>query len=116
MVSVALVKLFEPKLEQYAEPIDTEHQIASLMSWQEESGFPFDVSKHKARIYTRTELDDLAGKMRDTFYWVLQQHDPKRVTRPRATLRVQSSVNSPSSAPPPAHIGWASSSSVMGTD
>ena len=32
-VSVALCKLFQPKLEQYARCIETEHQIARLMSW-----------------------------------------------------------------------------------
>ena len=35
VVSVALGKMFEPKLEQYAACIKTEHQIAEIMSWQE---------------------------------------------------------------------------------
>ena len=59
VVSVALVKLFEPKLDSTQASIDTEHKIAALMSWQEESGFPFDVSKaQKLESTLRTELDD----------------------------------------------------------
>ena len=49
------------------------------MSWQEESGFPFDVSKAQARVNPPDGLDDLVGKMRDTFYWVPGKNmTPKR--------------------------------------
>ena len=110
VVSVALVKLFEPKLEQYKQSIATEHQIASLMSWQEESGFPFDVSKaEKLESTLRTELDTLANKMRDTFYWV-----PGKNMTPKRNNKTQGYVEgaefckltefSPTSR---FHIGWA---------
>ena len=71
VVSCALVKLFEPKLEEYAQAIDTEHKIAHLMTWQEVCGFPFDVEgAQQLENKLRTELEDLSNKMRDTFLFV----------------------------------------------
>lgn len=70
-VSVALAHFFEPKLEQYAECIETEHRIAQLMSWQEREGFPFDVTKaHTLESRLRLELEQLSDEMRSAFVWV----------------------------------------------
>ncbi|AGG54550.1 DNA polymerase I [Cyanophage SS120-1] len=70
-VSVALVKMFEPKLKEYAKPIETEHKIARIMSWQEREGFPFHVAKaHKLEDKLRKELEQLSDEMRSTFVWV----------------------------------------------
>ena len=71
VVSVALVKMFEPKLEQYADAIDTEHKSAAILSAQETSGFPFDVeAAQKLEGTLRTEMEQLADQMRDTFAFV----------------------------------------------
>jgi len=70
-VSVALCKLFQPKLEQYARCIETEHQIARLMSWQEREGFPFDIKKAEMLTWKlQSELEQLSDEMRDTFHYV----------------------------------------------
>jgi len=70
-VSVELIKMFEPKLEQYKECIELEHEVAKIMSWQERKGFPFDINKaHKLEGKLRTELDQLSDDMRSTFNFV----------------------------------------------
>tara|TARA_R100001463_G_scaffold18075_1_gene45479 strand:- start:21390 stop:23159 length:1770 start_codon:yes stop_codon:yes gene_type:complete len=70
-VSVDLVKMFEPKLEQYKDCIETEHEIAKIMSWQEREGWPFDIDKaHKLEGKLRTELETISEKMRSTFTFV----------------------------------------------
>lgn len=70
-VSVALAKLFEPKLDQYAKAIDTEHKLARLMSWQEREGFPFHIKKAEALTgVLQNELDKLSDEMRSTFHYV----------------------------------------------
>ena len=47
-VSVKLAKTFIPKLEQYKECIDLEHETAIIMSWQEKEGWSFDIpAAHK---------------------------------------------------------------------
>jgi len=70
-VSVKLYRMFEPRLEQYAASIKTEHQIALLMSWQEREGFPFHVKKaHELEGRLRDELTTLANEMRETFLFV----------------------------------------------
>ena len=70
-VSVDLVKMFEPKLEQYKDCIETEHEIAKIMSWQEREGWPFDIDKaHKLEGKLRTELEQLSDDMRSTFNFV----------------------------------------------
>ena len=70
-VSVALSQLFRPKLEEYAACIETEHEIARIMSWQEREGFPFDEQKaHQLEGRLRTELEQLSEEMRSTFIFV----------------------------------------------
>ena len=69
VVSVAVCNLFTPKLEQYAECIKREHDLAKVMTWQEREGFPFDVKAAEQLDSTlRTELDDISDEMRNTFY------------------------------------------------
>ena len=71
VVSCAVAKMFEPKLELYKDCIDTEHRVAELMSWQEQEGFPFDVDKaQQLESKLRTELDSLSDEMRSTFLFV----------------------------------------------
>lgn len=71
IVSVQVAKMFEPKLEQYADCIDTEHRLAAIMAWQETSGFPFDVKgAQQLESKLRTELDALSDQMRSTFLFV----------------------------------------------
>jgi len=70
-VSVKLYRMFEPRLEQYAASIKTEHQIALLMAWQEREGFPFHVKKaQELEGRLREELTTLADEMRETFLFV----------------------------------------------
>ena len=70
-VSVKLVKFFQPKLEQYSNCIETEHQIAQLMSWQEREGFPFNVKKAEMLTWKlQSELEQLSDEMRTTFPYV----------------------------------------------
>lgn len=70
-VSVALARLFEPKLEQYKDSIDLEHRIAAIMSWQEREGYPFDSTKAvKLESKLRIELETLSDEMRSAFAWV----------------------------------------------
>ena len=71
LVSVQVCKMFEPKLEQYKDCIETEHRIALLMAWQEREGFPFDVAAAQVlESNLRTELDNISDEMRDTFLFV----------------------------------------------
>ena len=70
-VSVALVKHFAPKLDKYAQCIDTEHQLAQLMTWQEREGFPFDSKKAEMLTWKlQSELEQLSDEMRATFPYV----------------------------------------------
>lgn len=70
-VSVQVAKMFEPKLEQYAKCIETEHRLAKIMAWQEREGFPFDVkAAQELESELRKELDALSDKMRSTFLHV----------------------------------------------
>ena len=70
-MSVALAKMFEPKLEQYADCIKTEHQIAELMIWQEQEGYPFDVRQaQELEGKLRSELEQISDQMRSTFAFV----------------------------------------------
>ncbi len=84
-VSTKLVELFQPKLEQYKDCIDTEHRLAEIMSWQETSGWSFDVAKaHKLESKLRTELDALSDEMRSTFAFVDGgKFTPKRPNKSR---------------------------------
>ena len=85
VVSCAVARLFEPKLEVYKDCIDTEHRIADLMAWQEREGFPFDVAKaHQLESKLRTELDSISEEMRNTFAFVNGgSFTPKRDNGPR---------------------------------
>ena len=71
VVSCAVAALFEPKLEEYKDCIDTEHRVADVMAWQEREGFPFDVKKaQQLESKLRTELDLISDEMRNTFAFV----------------------------------------------
>ena len=70
-VSVALAKLFEPKLAAYDCTIELEHEVAKIMAWQERQGFPFDVTKgHQLESRLRQELEKISEQMRSTFAFV----------------------------------------------
>jgi DNA polymerase I len=85
VVSVALVRMFQPKMDQYATPIKTEHEVAAIMAWQEREGFPFDVAKaQELELTLRTELKSLSYAMKDTFYWV-----PGKEMTPKRNNKVQ---------------------------
>ena len=69
--NLPVVKLFEPKLEQYAESIDLEHACALVMTKQEQAGFPFDTQKaQRLEGKLRIELETLSDEMRATFSFV----------------------------------------------
>ena len=101
-VSVQVAKMFEPKLEQYADCIETEHRIATIMAWQEREGFPFDVqAAHQLESKLRTELDALSDQMRSTFLlWTVAPSPPRRNNGPRATSLMRRCANSRSSTRP----------------
>ena len=70
-VSTELSKVFQPKLAQYEDCINTETHIAEIMAWQEREGFPFDITKaHKLEGLLRQELEQLSDEMRSTFLFV----------------------------------------------
>ena len=70
-VSVRVCRMFESKLEQYKDCIETEHRIALLMAWQEREGFPFDVQAAQVlESKLRTELDQISDEMREAFLFV----------------------------------------------
>ena len=85
VVSVALVKLFLPKMEEQSPAIETEHTLSHIMAWQETSGFPFDVrAAQELESKLRTELDSLSAEMRDTFIFVDGgEFTPKRPNKTR---------------------------------
>lgn len=69
--NLPIVKLFQPKLEQYAKSIKLEHDCALIMARQEQAGFPFDVKKAQVlESKLRTELETLSDQMRATFTFV----------------------------------------------
>jgi DNA polymerase-1 len=69
--NLPIVKLFQPKLEQYADAIKTEHDCALVMTRQEQAGFPFDIDKARAlESKLRSELETLSDEMRATFTFV----------------------------------------------
>ena len=109
-VSVALARVFEPKLEQYKESIETEHRIAEVMAWQEREGWPFNVEQaHQLESKLRTELDALSDKMRSTFSFVDGgEYTPKVNNSTRGYIKGSPMCRikefSPTSR---AHIAWA---------
>jgi DNA polymerase I-like protein with 3'-5' exonuclease and polymerase domains len=59
------------RLSRYADSIKLEHDLATIMAKQEVSGWPFDVvAAQKLEATLRTEMDQLADKMRETFPYV----------------------------------------------
>lgn len=89
IVSVQVAKMFEPKLEQYAGCIDTEHRLATIMAWQEREGFPFDVkAAQQLESKLRTELDALSDQMRSTFLFVDGgTFTPRRDNKPQGYVK-----------------------------
>ena len=85
VVSVALVRMFEPKMDQYSASIETEHKVAAIMSWQEREGFPLDIpAAQELELTLRTELKKLGNQMKDTFLWV-----PGKEMTPKRNNKVQ---------------------------
>ena len=71
VVSCAVARMFQPKLETYKGCIETEHKVAAIMAWQEREGFPFDVAAaQQLESKLRTELDAISEEMRNTFLFV----------------------------------------------
>ena len=110
VVSCSLAKLFDTKLDEFKDCIETEHQIAELMAWQEREGFPFDVEKaHLLESKLRTELDAISEEMRNTFAFIDGGcFTPKRDNGPRGYVQGASMCKlkefSPTSRD---HIAWA---------
>jgi DNA polymerase I-like protein with 3'-5' exonuclease and polymerase domains len=105
-----LVKMFEPKLEEYQRAIDLEHKCAEIMAWQEQAGYPFDVYKaHALESRLRTEIETLSDQMRATFTFVAgKEFVPRRndATRGYVTGAPMTRLTefSPTSRD---HIAWA---------
>ena len=88
VVSVQVANLFESKLGTYKDAIDTEHEIAILMAWQERGGWPFDVkAAQQLDSKRRTELDALSDEMRSVFLFVDGGTTPKRNNKTKGILR-----------------------------
>lgn len=109
-VSMKLVELFTPKLNDYQDSIRLEHDLARIMAKQEASGWPFDVRAGQQLESTlRTEMDQLAEGMRSIFPYVDGgQMIPKRNNRTReyhkdAPFTKLKEFNPTSRY----HIGWA---------
>lgn len=63
--------IFRSKLKKYLGAITLEHDLAKVMALQESAGWPFDVVKaQKLESTLRTEMDQLADHMRETFPYV----------------------------------------------
>lgn len=64
-------QMFRKKLKTYLGAITLEHDLAKVMALQESAGWPFDVAKaQKLESTLRTEMDQLADHMRETFPYV----------------------------------------------
>ena len=108
--NLPIVKLFQPKLEQYADAIKTEHDCALVMTRQEQAGFPFDIAK--ARVLEsklRSELETLSDEMRATFTFVAgKEFTPARNNATRGYIEgcpfTKLTEFSPTSRD---HIAWA---------
>ena len=110
VVSVALVRMFEPKMDQYAASIKTEHEVAAIMAWQEREGFPFDVqAAQELELTLRTELKKLSNQMKDTFLWVPgKEMTPKRDNKVRGYIEGAAFCKLVEFNPTSRfHIGWA---------
>ena len=107
----SLFKLFEGKgIADYEDSIRLEHDLATIMAKQEVSGWPFDVvAAQKLEATLRTEMDQLADKMRETFPYVDGgQMVPKRPNSTRGYIKDAAFTKlkefNPTSRE---HIGWA---------
>ncbi len=98
------------RLARYADSIGLEHDLATIMAKQEVSGWPFDiVAAQKLEATLRTEMDQLADKMRETFPYVDGgQMTPKRPNQTRGYIKdapfTKLKEFNPTSRD---HIGWA---------
>jgi DNA polymerase I-like protein with 3'-5' exonuclease and polymerase domains len=109
-VSVKLFELFSSKLNKFNDSIRLEHDVAAIMALQETAGWPFDVKKaQQLESVLRTEMDELADKMRATFAYVDGgQMTPKRPNATRGYIKdapfTKLKEFNPTSRD---HIGWA---------
>jgi DNA polymerase I-like protein with 3'-5' exonuclease and polymerase domains len=109
-VGMTLFELFSDKLIKFDDSIRLEHDVAKIMALQESSGWPFDVKKAQQLESTlRTEMDQLADKMRATFPYVDGgQMTPKRPNSTRGYIKdapfTKLKEFNPTSRD---HIGWA---------
>jgi DNA polymerase I-like protein with 3'-5' exonuclease and polymerase domains len=70
-VCESLLQTFYKEIRLYDCAIHIEHETAKIMSLQEWSGWPFNVEKaQKLESTLRTEMDQLADHMRETFPYV----------------------------------------------
>ena len=98
------------RLTRYSDSIKLEHDLATIMAKQEVSGWPFDVvAAQKLEATLRTEMDQLADQMRETFPYVDGgQMTPKRPNATRGYIKDASFTKlkefNPTSRD---HIGWA---------
>lgn len=64
-------KVFRNNMKKYLDAVWLEHDLAKIMALQETAGWPFDVVKaQKLESTLRTEMDQLADHMRETFPYV----------------------------------------------
>ena len=109
-VGMTLFERFGDKLIKFDDSIRLEHDVAKIMALQESSGWPFDVKKAQQLESTlRTEMDQLADKMRATFPYVDGgQMTPKRPNSTRGYIKdapfTKLKEFNPTSRD---HIGWA---------
>lgn len=109
-VGISLFELFSSKLNDYEDSIQLEHDLAVLMAKQEFAGWPFDVKKaQQLESVLRTEMDQLADQMRETFPYVDGgQMTPKRPNSTRGYIKDAAFTKlkefNPTSRD---HIGWA---------
>ena len=107
----SLFKIFEKKeFYKYEDSVRLEHDLATIMAKQEVSGWPFDVvAAQKLESTLRTEMDQLADQMRETFSYVDGgQMTPKRGNQTRHYFKdapfTKLKEFNPTSRD---HIGWA---------
>lgn len=109
-VGISLFELFSSKLNDYEDSIQLEHDLAVLMAKQEFAGWPFDVKKaQQLESVLRTEMDQLADQMRETFPYVDGgEMIPKRPNSTRGYIKDAAFTKlkefNPTSRD---HIGWA---------
>lgn len=98
------------RLNKFQDSIRLEHDLAAIMAKQETSGWPFDVTAaQKLEATLRTEMDQLADKMREVFPYVDGgEMTPKRPNSTRGYIKDAAFTKlkefNPTSRD---HIGWA---------